>query len=293
MLTYNEVIELKEKLASGLIDLELAQENYWNDFKEGQRSWETKDWKERRLKVIKDKCEICSSTDTLTMQHRSHPRKYAEHLREVTRRYTDEYSNTNPQIDKSELSEYVLKRYNYIPIPLCPHCKTTLVARIHKVPKYRCPKCRHEFDETVIKSVNELIEIFYENEETIEGRDKCFVSNDQYKNKHSLSDIKYWLKRECAKNKDARKIETEAFLNYLSDCIKYLSFEDAFTACKKCAYGDDIHKMDLCPKCKTNYKGLQYTTCIDCLPEDKRKAALESIAFGKEWQQMHKDLGIE
>ena len=29
------------------------------------------------------------------------------------------------------------------------------------------------------------------------------------------------------------------------------------------------------------------------LPEDKRKAALESIEFGKQWEQMYKDLGID
>lgn len=51
--------------------------------------------------------------------------------------------------------------------------------------------------------------------------------------------------------------------------------------------------MELCPQCKQNYKGLQYPTCIDCLPEEKRKAALESIQFGKEWYEMHKELGID
>jgi hypothetical protein len=51
--------------------------------------------------------------------------------------------------------------------------------------------------------------------------------------------------------------------------------------------------MELCPKCKVYYKGVQYPTCIQCLPEEKRKAALEMIEFGKEWQAMHKELGID
>lgn len=51
--------------------------------------------------------------------------------------------------------------------------------------------------------------------------------------------------------------------------------------------------MELCPKCKQYYKGLQYTTCIQCLPEEKRKVALESIEFGKEWREMHRELGID
>jgi len=39
MLTYNERIELREKLINGEISLELAKEQYWKDYKEGQRSW--------------------------------------------------------------------------------------------------------------------------------------------------------------------------------------------------------------------------------------------------------------
>jgi hypothetical protein len=79
MLTYNELIQLRDKLANGEIGLEFAKAQYWNDFEEGQRSWYTKDWKERRAKFIKDKCEICSSKETLTLQHLSHPRKYFEY----------------------------------------------------------------------------------------------------------------------------------------------------------------------------------------------------------------------
>ena len=69
MLTYNEPIELRDKLANGEIGLELAKAQYWKDFKEGQKSWDTKDWKERWSKIIKEHCEICSSKDTLTLQH--------------------------------------------------------------------------------------------------------------------------------------------------------------------------------------------------------------------------------
>jgi hypothetical protein len=40
-----------------------AKELYWKDHKKGQRSWSTTYWKERRAKIIKEKCEICDSTD--------------------------------------------------------------------------------------------------------------------------------------------------------------------------------------------------------------------------------------
>lgn len=294
MLTYSELIDLREKLSSGRVGLELAKAEYWNDSKEGQRSWYTKDWKDRRSKFIKEKCEICSSKETLTIQHLSHPKKHSEYLREITRKYAKTHIDDNPDIGKSEFTEYVLKNHDYLPVPLCPNCKAKNPAeRVRKMPKYRCPDCKHEFDQTIHKSVDELISIFYEIKDAYEVVDKCFVSKDKWRNKNNLSSLKYWMLREGAKNKDSETIEKEAFLLHLHDCIKYLSFEDAITACKKCAYNLDIKKMDLCPICKQNYKGLQYPTCIECLPEEKRKEVLESIQFGKEWHEMHKVLGID
>src|SRR5690554_3725274 len=138
MLTYNERIELREKLINGEISLELAKEQYWKDYKEGQRSWHTKDWKERRSKFIKDKCEVCSSKELLTLQHLSHPRKYSEYLQEITRAYTKIYIDNNSEINKSKFRDHVLKNYEYVPIPLCPNCMSKNPSeRVRKIPKYR------------------------------------------------------------------------------------------------------------------------------------------------------------
>ena len=79
----------------------------------------------------------------------------------------------------------------------------------------------------------------------------------------------------------------------LDENIKYLSFEDTMTTCKKCAFNYDLNRMELCPKCKEYYKGIHYPTCIQCLPEDRRKAALEKIEFGKAMRAMHEELGID
>ena len=293
MLTYKERIELKEKLANGEISLELAKELYWKNYKEGQRSWHTKDWKERRAKILKEKCEICDSTDTLTIQHLSHPKKYSDYEREITRKYTQIFKETNSDLDKSEFKKHIVKNYDYIAVPLCPNCGDNRPnKRVRKLPQYRCTVCKHEFDEPIYKSLEELITIFYTDEEALDVRDKCFISKDKWKNNHNLSNIKYWFQREKAKTKDEEIIGKEAFLLYLADDIKYLSFEDTITACRKCASNFDLKNMELCPKCKVYYKGIQYPTCIQCLPEDKRKSALEMIEFGKNWQAMERKLGI-
>lgn len=294
MLTYNKLIELREKLANGLITQELAKQIYWNEHKDGERSWHTKDWKERRSEVIKDKCEICGSKETLTLQHLSHPKKYNDYEREVTKQYAKSFIEHNTTIDKDEFNKHIITNYNYTPVPLCPNCKSRYPnKRVRKTPQYLCTECRHEFNDPIYKSIEELITSFYENEEAVEVRDKCFVSNDKWKNQHNLSQVKYWLERERAKANDSEAIGKEAFLLCLADNIKYLSFEDTITACKKCAFNYDINNLELCPNCKEYYKGIQYPTCIQCLPEDKRKLALEKIEFGKQWQAMEKELGID
>jgi len=294
MLTYGELIALRDKLINNEIGMELAKAQCWKDFKEGQRSWHTKDWKERRLEIIKEKCQICSSKEILTLQHLSHPKKYSEYLKEITRNYTNQYINRNSEIDKTEYRNHVLCDYKYIPIPLCPNCKSKNPnERVRKMPKYRCTDCKHEFNEANYRSASELISIFFEDEDAGEARDKCFVSKDKWRNKHNLSNIKYWFQRNIAKNKNAESIEKKAFLLYLNDNIKYLSFEDTITACKKCASNYDLYRMELCAKCKEYYKGIQYPTCIQCLPEEKRKAVEEKIEFGKQWREMEKRLGID
>jgi len=286
-LTHNEHIELREKLANGEIALEQAKELYWNDYKEGKRAWHTKDWKERRAKVIKDKCETCGSRETLTLQHRSHPKKYSEYERDITKKYA-QLLDSNDIVDKSEFSEHVVKNYDYVPISLCPNCENRYPnKRARKTPQYLCTECRHEFDEPVCKTIDNLISTFYENGE---ARDKCFVSKDKWRNQHNLSQIKYWFQRERTKAENIEIIGKEAFLLYLEANIKYLSFEDTMTACRKCAFSYDLNYRELCPKCKEHYKGVQYPTCIQCLPEEKRKAVLEIVEFNKE---MHNELGID
>ncbi len=292
MLTYQEYIELRAKLAVDQINLDEVKVLLWSNFNQDQRSWHTIDWKERRLLVLKDKCEICSSTDTLTIQHLSHPRKYAEILHETKRKYIGD--TTFKAVNKSELTEYLLKNYEYEPVLWCPKCNNKHPKeRVRKTPKYRCADCKHEFDNEVYKTVEELVDIYFENPDAYEIVDKCFTATDKGRNKYRIAQVNTWMLQEAELNKNREPIEKEALLAYLDENIKYLSFEDSITACRRCAYKLDVEKKDLCPHCKQKFKGIQYPTCLDCIPPDKKKAVLESIAFGKEWHKMHKGWDID
>ena len=296
MLTFKELIELKENVDSGKITIAQAQKYYFDNLEKEKRSWHTDDWKERRKEFLKDACEICGGIEILTIQHLSHPKKYNEHKREVTKEYNWKYKETISSVERQEFIYHVKENFDYDPSPLCPKCfSRNPNERIRKKPRYLCRdrECHHEFDEPAYKTVEELIDMFYIDEETADVKSKRFTSRDEYQNVQNLNNIRYWLLREKAKDKYGAEIEKETFLRTLNDNIKYLSFEDAITACKKCASNYDLNNMELCPKCKKHYKGIPYPTCINCLPEDKRKAALEKIEFGKAWQEMHKELGID
>jgi len=294
MLTYKEIFDLRVKLSIGEITLENAKESYWKDYKVGKRSWHTKDWEERRNLVIKENCEICTSKEKLTLQHFSHPKKYFEFEREITRKYSQNFNDEIDFFDKERLREYISKKYTYEPVPLCPKCeKRKPNKRTTKAPQYFCTNCREEFDEPIHKSTEELIDLFYENELSLLVRDKCFVTNDGWNNKHNFKYMKYLMNRDLVKTTNFELIEKEAFLLYLDDSIKYLSFSDTITACKKCAFFYDLHNMDLCPNCKKYYKGVQYSTCIQCLPDIDRIAALEKIEFGKHMRSIDEGLDIQ
>ena len=73
---------------------------------------------------------------------------------------------------------------------------------MRKAPKYRCANCKHEFDTPAYIPLDELISTFYEKEEALEVRDKCFISK-QWKYAHSLSGVRYWMQREWATTRDA------------------------------------------------------------------------------------------
>lgn len=294
MLTYTELIELREYIRNEKIDLQSAKIKLWGDNKKERRSWFTKDWKVRRDEIIKDKCQICNGRKILTLQHLSHPKKYIEYFSEIKQRYTREYVSSGPDFNQDEFVEFINVNYDYYPIPLCPQCKSRNPnKRLKKSPQFLCTSCKYEFDDVTYLPFDELISIFCVNAELLQVRDKCFVSKDRYANKHSLAYMKYLFHQSKLLEIKKEEIEKEAFLLYLTDNIHYLSFEDTITACKRCAYNFDVKELDLCPQCKINYKKINYSSCVNCLPDAERNRVLSYIEFIQSHKKMEKDLGID
>ncbi len=292
MPTLEEHIRLKADFISGKFNLKEAQDILWKDFDENNRSWHTADWKKRRKLLLKDNCECCDSQENLLVQHLSHPQKFSEHKNALTREYTNAVENDI--ISEDILIDYIENKYDYQPVAICPKCDMwNPNERSRKLPKYLCTSCRHEFDEPNYTSLEELVSMFYNGPESTFLDIKCFISNEGWNNKHNIKNVKYCCKRNIVSKINEEVIERKAFLLYLDDNIKYLSFEDTITACKRCAYYADKMRMDICPQCQTHYKGFIYPTCISCLPEDKRNEVLEQLEFNQHMNVKHKDYGID
>jgi predicted Zn-ribbon and HTH transcriptional regulator len=91
------------------------------------------------------------------------------------------------------------------------------------------------------------------------------------------------------RNKYLNDIERITMLNYLDFNIDYLSFKDTKTFCKVCAFNWDKNKMNICPKCKKNYKSFRFETCKSCytdnLPDGEKKEQLKAQMKEKEQQE--------
>jgi len=62
----------------------------------------------------------------------------------------------------------------------------------------------------------------------------------------------------------------------------YMSGEGTATFCKKCAFLWDMKEMMLCGNCKTKYHHFRYSTCFDCISEDRKLEIKEQRAFAAE-----------
>src|SRR5258707_15464464 len=67
------IFEIKDKLINDEIDYSDALE----EIKKFPKAWHTKEWKEKREKIIKSQCEQCGSTEgVMVAQHLTHPPEF-------------------------------------------------------------------------------------------------------------------------------------------------------------------------------------------------------------------------
>jgi ribosomal protein S27AE len=301
-MTYEETINLREKLDKDEISPDIAKEMYFTDLKNGKRSWHTNDWKERKKLIIKDKCEQCGSIENITLQHSFHPEKFNKYYFEAYMHFHTIFVEENLSIlDNLTSKEDIINYIDNTPretFSMCPKCGGSYYSR-RKEPHLVCGRCKNEFNEPVSKLLPEYIDDLYSTYDiSVLDRPANAPGNRKIKHIMLFSEIKRKITnqkiKEMLKVKYQFSIDKKAMIDCLDAGIKYLSFEGTKTLCKKCAFNQDINGKDLCPVCKKNYKAIQYKTCVDCLPDGELKNHIkEQYEFSKKMYEMHKDLGID
>jgi len=188
------------------------------------KPWQTKEWREKRKKLIEGKCcEWCGSTEYLTIDHKRNVYPKLEYRKIAWRLFKEYFANGKNRSEFLSLMREALKNITIYYWDACPVCKSRSVyIRKTKKPKYRCSRCGYEFD-TPLKTIKESTKIFVLNRMV-----KLFA-------KYHKEEIDEIYKPHIQKlNED------------------YFNFKEVLILCRRCAFAR-LKGYVLCPVCKKHY----------------------------------------
>ena len=250
--------EIRDKLIKDEIDYSAAFE----EIKKFPKAWHTKDWEDKRQKVIKNYCEQCKSTEgAMVAQHLSHPPEFKTIRNEMFNSLFNEIL-ASTALPKPVITSYDIKEFHEKTTEIreaCPYCKwINIRKRKTKKPEYHCINCKVDFDEAIAIDYNEVFKKMPTEEEITEHL-------LYEKQKKVFSDFKNEI---YAKNE--KEIGKKALLKSIDLHLKYMELENVVTFCKSCAYRMDIQGKLLCWTCKTDYFDyLFYECCYKCYEKNE------------------------
>ena len=206
----------------------------------------SREWQLKRKAFIKGKfCEWCGSKINLVIAPKQQPLSYLTHLRKATMTFLQ---------DRVSEGEYVIELKE---VRGCPNCGSgSMGHRKTKTPRYRCLKCRFEFDAPVTQEVST-------------GR----LSREDWN--------RFWAKYSLQIKQEIMKKRSKAYLDYesLQDCI---------VLCRRCHFARQKNLV-LCPICKEKYKHPGNEMGWECFKKtDKGKEVarrFELIHYSHPWCQ--------
>jgi len=225
--------------------------------KDGKRVWHTKEWKELRDKLIKDKCEQCGSTEKLTLHHIWQP----------------------PSMGALE----------------CSIAKTMFNYWFHNMDSDALGRYSKMAQEAVGQSLNDDT-LTREEKTSLQkqweiSRDECvsdFAFNEFRKDKKEEIHAKV-----VEQNKEdfKRYMSGKDTVTFCNKCA-FLWDEKGQKLCPKCKkHHYDIKTgmcaicsgmKKLCVKCNKNYHYILYPTCFDCSPRNQKMRKFMELTAGSQ-----------
>lgn len=225
-------------------------------------SWQTKEWKLKRNKLIKQQCEQCASSDgVMVAQHLIHPPRFATIRNQLFQAILVDHLKVHPiqkpTISDEEISEFI--RLESTTRDACPKCKWIAIrTRKKMLPKFFCEKCKLNFETPIQIQYCGILKA-YPLRDLIE---EFLVSQKMKDLKLEVNNRLYMRYQEI--------LGKQALLISIDHHIKYTNLDEVVTFCKKCAASMDLNRMLLCWACKENYFQLDiYETCFKCFKNNR------------------------
>ena len=193
--------------------------------------WQSEEWKNARAELLAEKCQQCSSTETLSLVHLWKPPRYSVLRQKVESQLLNEMIEAG-NIQSFDPSASEEERMS------CPECQSiSLRSRKTKRPRYKCGRCMAEFDNAI----------------AIVVRDD-FLYNQLYRT---------WKTQQLGEEQE-ELIETKIKTLQQQYDAEYRSGKGTTTMCRKCAFLWTQKQMQLCTTCKTRYHKRRYDQCYEC-----------------------------
>ena len=178
------------------------------------KPWKTELWKKNRKNKIKQCCEKCGSTERLTIQHTWHPKTFKKYLSETKRNlgYSKEYKKHLGEYPKDQLfQEQIVKK---------KHCTVCNNSDIHLGFKSRSYFCRNKRCKNNKSGFSQP--------KIVEHKVSVKITDKYHIDKYNRYKDEFFLTRATEK--------------WIKGMYRYVDMrdEDHYTACRDCAYKEDL-----------------------------------------------------
>lgn len=202
----------------------------------GPRLWRSAAWRSRRVQLLGNTCQCCSSTDgPFLLQHVVQPPRPYELLESYIQPAWREFYSALPY--PGQIHTEVRNT--------CPKCGSrALQERTTLLPRYICrgqsdrQYCLHVFDEP----------------NTAEFTKRIFDEAQAKRNREAFEGTSAY-----------RRLAAAAVVEYIEHVREYLTLKHVQTFCKKCAFLWDMKNLRPCTNCGKGWAP-EGTHCVECSP---------------------------
>ncbi|UCD96395.1 MAG: hypothetical protein JSV35_07895 [Candidatus Bathyarchaeota archaeon] len=198
------------------------------------KPWQTKGWKERRERFLKEKvCEVCGASDGLVIHHPQHFRGLREYRRTANQFLQGYFANGKHHLEKRRLYAKAQTSVSKAYFLRCPSCSARVYPRKTLKPKYRCRGCGLETNRPSRKPPPSTRQVVH----------RRFRS--------------FFFKRHGAQIRELfrqKKMHADT---------EYLAFTNVTILCRRCHYATE-KGLTLCKTCGKRFHYPKYQICSEC-----------------------------